>query len=287
MPNPSPTLRRRSLSGELERLRRTRGLTAEQVDIECGWTKGKTARMERNEWVRPDPRDIRDMLDVYGVADSRRREELLLWARQGRERGWWHPYRNMLSNTHTTYIGLEYGTAVLRVFELAVVPGIVQTEDYARAIMLRRPGRLSEEEIEHRVKIRMERQQILYGEDPTLLRIVLDEASLRRGAGSTLVMKRQLEHLVKVAELPKVELQVIPFSKGTHAGTQGPFTILKFDEGADALPAVYTENVAGEHFIEQPDEVESFESTFESLVAMALDMTDSIELVSQIAESLA
>jgi len=285
MPNPSPTLRRRSLSGELFRLRKANGFTAEQVDEAHDWTKGKTARMERNEWVRPDPNDIRLMLDHYGVTDTHRREELLTWARQGRERGWWQPYRKMLSPIYTTYIGLESGASGLRLFELAVIPGLLQTADYARSLMQRRPGALTLDEIDKRVDIRMERQKILTGENPTQLRAVIDEAALRRGAGGTEVMRAQMQHLLEMAELPNVEIQVIPFSAGTHAGTQGPFTILEFADATDR-PAAYLENGAGELFLEYPD-VDQYLDTFERLVAIAESPAHTIRLVEEISKTLA
>lgn len=289
MPKPSPTVRRRSLSGELFRLRKAKGLTAEQVDSANEWAKGRTARMERNEWLRPDPRDVGDMLTLYEVTDTRRRDELLTWARQGREKGWWHPYREMLSEAYTTFIGLEYGASTLRTFELAVIPGLLQTPDYARAHMQRWPGELDLGEIDQRVQIRMERQQILHGDDPTRLRAVIDEAALRRIAGSPEIMKAQMRHLVEMSELPRVEIQVIPFEAGTHAGTQGPFTVLEFGDGDDVvdLPAIYTENIAGELFIEQPEEVNRFRRAFDGLIASALSPADTIEMVSQIAKTLA
>ncbi len=285
MPNPSPTLRRRSLSGELYRLRKAKGFTAEQVDDAHDWTKGKTARMERNEWVRPDPNDIRLMLDHYGVTDAHRCEELLTWARQGRERGWWQPYRKMLSPIYTTYIGLESGASKLCVFELAVIPGVLQTADYARSLMQRRPGALTPDEIDKRIAIRMERQKILSGDNPTHLRAVIDEAALRRGAGGTEVMRAQMHHLLEMAELPNVEIQVIPFSAGTHAGTQGPFTILEFADATDR-PAAYLENGAGELFLEYPD-VDQYLDTFERLVAIAVSPEHTIRLVEDISKTLA
>lgn len=285
MPNPSPTLRRRSLSLELARLRKAKGMTAEQVDRAHDWTKGKVARMERNEWVLPDKNDIALMLDTYEVTDAHKRDELLLWAKQGRERGWWHPYRNMLSEAYTTFIGLEYGASELRTWELAVVPGILQTPDYARGHLNRWPGELNPKEIDDRVEIRTQRQQILHRENPARLRAVIDEAAIRRAAGGTEVMRAQLLHLVQMAELPRVEIQVIPFEAGTHAGTQGPFTMLDFAEGEP--PAVYVENVAGELFLEQEEEIARFRRTFERLTAVALSPVDSIGMFSQVAKTLA
>jgi Domain of unknown function (DUF5753) len=186
--------------------------------------------------------------------------------------------RAMLSESYTTYIGLEAEASTLRVFELAVIPGILQTTDYAGALMRRRPGELPTETIDQRVDIRMARQQVLTGDDPARLRAVIDEAALRRDAGSPEVMKAQMEHLLATADLPRVELQVIPFSAGTHADTQGPFTILEFRDPTD-LPAVYTENVAGEFFVERPEEVERFQLAFERLTAIAPSPEDSIAMI--------
>ncbi|MBC6471061.1 helix-turn-helix domain-containing protein [Actinomadura alba] len=281
-PRRSPTLRRRRLSAELRRLRRDCGLTALDVTDRLNWAAGKLTRMERGEWVRPNPRDVQDLLDVYGVTDQHQREQLMAWAREGRERGWWHPYRDMLSESYTTFIGLEAETATERTFELAVIPGILQTADYARALMSRGPAEISAAEIDHRVEIRMARQQILTGEDPLRLWAVIDEAALQRPAGGDVVMRAQMQHLIKVAELPKVTLQVIPFSSGTHPGTKGPFTILEFRERQDP-DAVYVENVAGELFIEEPEEVDSFRIAFERLTAVAKSPEDTIATIAGLA----
>lgn len=273
----SPTLRRRRLSAELRRLRQACGLTALEVTERLGWASGKLTRMERGEWVRPNPRDVQDLLDVYGITDARQREQLMTWAREGRERGWWHPYREMLSESYTTFLGLEQEASTERTFELAVIPGNLQTAEYAEALMRRGPAELSAKEIKDRVEIRMKRQEILTGDDPVRLWAVIDEAALVRSAGGDDVMRGQLRHLIEVAELPKVTLQVIPFSKGTHSGTKGPFTILEFPEREDP-DAVYVENIAGELFIEEAEEVDRFRIAFERLTAVAEGPEDTIAL---------
>lgn len=279
-PRRSPTLRRRRLSAELRRLRAAAGMTAIDVTNGLGWASGKLTRMERGEWVRPNPRDVEDLLGVYGVTDADHRAQLVLWAREGRERGWWHPYREMLSESYTTFLGLEQEVSTERVFELAVIPGILQTDDYARALMARGPAELSEQEIENRVTIRMRRQELLTGENPVRLWVVMDEAALRRSAGGEEVMQGQLAHLIEMSRLPKVTIQVIPFSAGTHSGTQGPFTILEFPKREDP-DSVYVETVAGELFVEEPEEVDRFKIAFDRLVATAGSPDDTTTMIQQ------
>lgn len=279
-PRHSPTLRRRRLSAELLRLRQAREVTAIDVTNRLSWASGKLTRMERGEWVRPNPRDVQDLLDVYEVTDERQREQLMAWAKEGRERGWWHPYREMLSEIYTTMIGLEVEASTERIFELAVIPGLFQTPDYARALMHRGPAELSAKEIDDRVDVRVKRQEVLTGDDPIRVWAVLDEAALVRPAGSDAVMQAQMRQLLEMAELPKVTLQVIPFCKGTHPGTKGPFTILEFPERADP-DAVYVENVAGELFIEEPEEVDRFRIAFERLTAVADSPEDTMAMIAQ------
>ncbi|WP_067475452.1 helix-turn-helix domain-containing protein [Actinomadura hibisca] len=274
----SPTLRRRRLSAELRRLRQDCGLTALDVTQRLSWAAGKLTRMERGEWVRPNPRDVQDLLDVYEVTDEHQREQLMAWAREGRERGWWHPYRDMLSESYTTFVGLEAEASTERTFELAVIPGLLQTADYARALLRSGPAEISSEQIEQRVDIRLARQSILTSGDPLRLLAVVDEAALRRPAGDETVMRAQLEHLLEAAELPRVTLLVIPFRKGRHPGTTGPFTILEFPERLDP-DAVYVENVAGELFIEEPSDVDRFRIAFERLTAVAESPEDTIKMI--------
>lgn len=275
----SPTVRRRRLSAELRRLLVSSGLTAIQVDERLGWTGGKFAKMARGQWVRPNPRDIADLLDLFAVEDQHQREEMLRWAREGRERGWWHPYREMISERYTTYIGLEAEAASVLNFELGMMPGLAQTSEYARALLLGGPGELSGDEINQRIEIRRERQKLLTQEhDPLRLWAVLDEAVLRRPIGGSEVMRAQLDHLVELAELPKVTVQVIPYSVGSHPGVGGPFAILEFPEPLDP-DVVYVENIAGELLIEEPRDVAKFKVGFQRLGAVALSPADSLSVI--------
>jgi hypothetical protein len=283
----SPTLRRRRLSTELRRLLEASGLTAVQVDKDLGWTPGKLAKMARGQWLRPNPRDIQDLLDRLlpletECSDEERvhyREELLRWAREGREKGWWYPYREMISESYTNFIGLEDGAASVLTFELGIMPGLVQTPEYAEALLLGGPSELSSEQIAQRVEIRLERQKLLTrDDDPVRLWAVIDESVLRRPVGGPAVLKAQLAHLTELIKQPKVTVQVVPNGVGAHPGLNGPFTILEFPEPLDH-DAVYTENIAGELMVEEQHDVGRFKVAFQRLTATAKSPEDSLELI--------
>jgi hypothetical protein len=275
----SPTLRRRRLSTELTQLReQTEYANAVDVDKALDWTAGKLARMERRNWRRPNPRDIKDLLDLYGVTDEAQRDYLITLAREGRQRGWWHSYVDMLSEQYTTYIDFEAGAKALYAFQPISLPGLLQTKDYALALVKEGPAEISDAEAERRVDLRMERQRILTGEDPLRLWVVLDEAVLRRQVGGPDVMRGQLAHLLEVTKLALVTLQVISFEAGAHSGTTGPFTILEFPDPRDPQ-AVYVDTPAGELFVEHLEEVRRFQTAFERLRATALSPRDSIAMI--------
>lgn len=277
----SPTLRRRRLSAELRQLRNQAGMTLEQVAERLEFSTAKLRFIESAQWVRPNIGDVRNLLDVYGVTDERRREELLRLAREGRQRGWWQPYSKMLSETYTTYIGLEAEAAKLLTYQPLIVPGLFQTEAYARALIQATPDEISDQVIEDRVAVRMERQQILTGSDPLSVWAVIDEAVLRRPIGGPEVMHAQLERLLELARLPNVTLQLIPFDVGAHPGAgRGPFTILQFPQEADR-DAVYLDNFAGELYVEEAGEVNLFHDGFRHLVGVALSPKATMAFVAE------
>lgn len=272
----SPTLRRRRLSAELRRLRAASGLKLTEVAERAGWSEGKQRWIEDAQWVRPNPRDVQDLLDIYGVTDKRQRDELLRWAREGRQRGWWHAYREMLSEGYSTYIGLEAEATEILTFELAVIPGLAQTEAYARALVAEGPAELDDAGIEQRVKIRAERQRVLTGDDPVRLSMVIDEAALRRPVGGPEVMREQFEHLAALARRPGVILQILPYDVGSHPAMGGPFTVLSF-EGDPA--AAYVPTIAGELLIEEAKDVARYQRVFRRLNIKALTPEDTIALL--------
>lgn len=279
----SPTLRRRRLSAELRALREASKLTSVEATKRLEWSSGRLTRMERGEWLRPNPRDIADLLDLYGVTDERQREYLLTLAREGRQRGWWHPHRELLSERYSTYIGLETDAASALTFEGLRLPGLLQTADYARGLLAGGPSELGAEEIEKRVEIRMERQKLLTrDDDPLRLWAVMDEAVLRRSMGGPDIARAQLQHLIELSALPKVTLQVVTFAVSFHPGVGGPFTILEFPEPLDP-DAVYVENIAGELLVEDPHDVARFKLAFQRLGAVALSPRDSIAMIAEVA----
>jgi hypothetical protein len=287
MPGPrhSPTLRRRRLSAELRAFRETAGMTSVEATKRLEWSGGRLTKMERGEWVRPNPRDIKDLLDLYGVTDPRKREDLITMAKEGREKGWWHAYRQMMSEEYTTYVGLEAGAESVSTFD-QVMNGLLQTEDYARALLLDGPAEITAEQVDKRIDVRARRQELLTREDnPLRLWAVMDEAALRRQVGGRDVLRAQLQHVLNLAELARVTVQVIPFSAGAHAAVTGAFSILGFPEREDP-DAVYVETPAGELFVEDLEEVGRFQIAFQRLQATALRPGDSLDLMVAVAAEL-
>ena len=275
----SPPLRRRRLSAELRRLREAAGLSSTEVSRRLDWSAGKLTRIERGEWLRPNPRDVQDLLDVYGITDLRQREELIRWAREGRQRGWWHPYRDVLSEAYSAYIGLEAAAKSLLTFQPLMIPGLLQTGDYARAVIAGGPAEISAEEVDRRVRVRIERQNALRVADPLRVWAVIDEAALRRPVGGPEVMRDQLKRLQDVATLDKVTLQVIPFGVGVHPGVAGgSFAILEFP-GPEDPDAVHVDTVAGELFVEEPDQVDRYRVAFQHLTTVALSPEDTLTMI--------
>lgn len=273
----SPTARRRELSKALRELRGQGGFSVADAAEALDCSPDKIMWIERAEWVKPKVRDVRDLLDKYGVTDERQREKLFTMAREGSQRDWWQPYRKMLSDRYTTYIGLEGDAETVLTFELTVFPGLMQSEDYARALIQAGPAEISVDEVEQRVKVRMERQRVLHGTDPVRLWAIVDEAALRRPIGGHEVMRSQLNHLLKLANLPKVTLQMIPFAAGPHPSTAGSFTILSFP---DDPGAAYVETVAGELLIEEATDVRRYEAAFRQLITKSMDPADTIAMLS-------
>lgn len=277
----SPTLRRRRLAQELRRLRDESEKTSVEVAKALEWNPSKLTRMERNEGRRYSVRDIRDLCDIYGVTDQVYRERLEQLARDGAKKSWWDPYDKMLSEATTTFIGLEAEAAKVLVFESLAVPGLLQTQDYAEAIVRSTPTTISDEEIKARVDIRMRRQQALHDHPALEIVAVIDEAVLRREVGGPLrpeIMAAQLDHLAEVARLPNVTLHVIPFAAGAHAAMSGSFNILRFPEPGD-LDAVFADLVAGQMFLEEQEEVRRYHDAFLHLVGTAASPAHTLEML--------
>jgi transcriptional regulator with XRE-family HTH domain len=274
----SPTIRRRRLGAELRRHREAAGITIDVVADRLGCSASKVSRIETGHTVAA-LRDVHDILDIYGVGESVK-AELVQIAREAQQKGWWHPYSTVLSGA---YVGLEAAARSIRTYEQQVVPGLLQSEEYAIAMI--RAARLgdTDTEIEQRVHVRIARQSLLTQDDPIDLRVVLDEAVLSRPVGGDEVMRDQLMRLIEAARRPNVTIQILPFAAGPHAGMDGTFAILEFEEDEDA-DVVFAENATGGLFLEKAEELRKYHSVFETIRATALDPEESIEMIEMLVE---
>src|ERR1017187_7332910 len=275
-PEQNPTLRGRRLAMELQRRREATGMSREEVARQLEWSTSTLFRIETGR-SRPQPGNVRELLELYGVTGPER-DGLIQLARDARQPGWWHSFRDVLPNPYEVYIGLETGAISIRNFEPLLIPGLLQTADYARAMIRGGARELDRDEIERRVEVRLSRQQVLVTEDRPRLWAVIDEAVIRRVVGSPAIMAAQLHQLAEAAEHGKTTLQVVPFSAGAHAGTSGPFVILGLPEPAEP-DLVYVETLAGDIYLEEPADVDRYTLAFDRLRAAALHPDDSIALV--------
>jgi hypothetical protein len=225
-------------------------------------------------------RDVGDLLTLYGVTDSEERAALLNLAREANTPGWWHAYSDILPTWLEAYVGLEAAASVLRTYEVQLVPGLLQTEEYARAL-IRQGSAVTEEEIARRGELRASRQEILRRPDAPQLWAVVDEGALRRPVGSPEIVREQLKHLIEVTDHPAVTLQVLPFAAGAHAAMGGPFTILRFAE-PDLADVVYIEQLTSALYLDKPVEVDSYLEVMEQLCLQAEPATSTTDILSQI-----
>jgi hypothetical protein len=279
----SPTVRRRRLSSELRAHREAAKLTCEDVAEHLECSASKISRVETGR-VSVSPRDVRDMLELYGVAPALR-ENLVQLARDSRQKGWWHAYSDTIEPRFATYVGLENAAAEIRTYEVNLVPGLLQTEDYARTVIAAGNLTGTQAEVERRVALRMARQPMLTSETPPQMWAVLDEAALRRTVGGRGLMRLQLEHLVDLAALPNVAVQVIPFGAGGHPGMGKPFVILTFPERADP-DVVYLEDLTSALYVEDLSQVDQYNVLFNHLRATALSFEDSASLITSITKEM-
>jgi len=269
-------MRRRRLAAELRRLRSDADLSIEEAAGKLTWPGSKVSRIE-NRQVGISPRDLRKLLDLYHVEDRAYREELLEIGRRATERGWWQAYSGgVVPNAYANLIGLEAEAATVRTYEPELIPGLLQTADYARAVI--RAGRPADTlgEIDRRVEVRLERQEVLTRTDPPppKVGVVLNEAVLARRVGGPEIMRAQLEHLMRERDRANITVQILPFSAGEHPAMVGPFTMLTFIDPADP-GVVNVENIIGAHALERPEEIRSYEDVWNAIQARAVSPADS------------
>jgi len=271
----SPTVRRRELGALLRKLRTEKGLTVEQAAEQLMFSMSKLSRMETGHGVATR-RDIRDLCALYEVTDQAERERMLKLAAEGKQAGWWQGY----DLPYSTYVGLEAEATAISDFQSSVVPGLLQTADYARAGHQGAMPRLSPEEIERRIEAKLTRQALLAQGDPPAFSAVLDEAVLHRMVGGPAVISAQLERLIEAANRPRVTIQVIPFTLGAHPGVESNFNILEMPSPTPGV--VFVEGLVGSIYLERPEELTRYRQIFERLQTIALSPKDTIALIAEI-----
>ena len=277
-----PTVLRILLGTQLRTLREANGVTRENAGWEIRASESKISRMELGR-VGFKERDIADLLTRYGVLDEAERAEFLLLAREANVPGWWHRYSDLLPTWFETYLGLEQAASVIRTYELQFVPGLLQTHDYARAVISLACTRA--EEVERRVELRMRRQDLLTAPGAPTVWAVIDEAALRRPIGGAEVMRGQIQHLVELMAQSNITIQVMPFSFGGHAAEGGAFSILRFND--PELPdIVYVEQLASALYLDKRDEVDRYGAVMERLCAVSTTPAETVDLLEKIMQEL-
>lgn len=281
----APSIRLRRLAGELKRLRVAADLKQEHVAERTGLDASSIYRIER-AMNKPQRRTVLTLLDLYGVKDPDRRATLLDWLKDpGDGQIWFQRYELFLTEEMALYVRLEHEAESLRSYESMLVPGLLQTEDYARAITRTMTG-LPAEEVERRVQVRMHRKDVLNRPTPLRLRAVLDEAAIRRVVGGPAVMRAQLELLLAACDHPYTVLQIMPFSAGEYPAMIGNFVLMDFATPFDA-PVVYVESSAGDAFLEREEDVARYSGYFEEITSRALPPDESRALIGEAARVLA
>jgi transcriptional regulator with XRE-family HTH domain len=283
-----PVVQSALLRNELVRLRRERGLTQQQVAAELEWSASKLIRVEGGHSSITKV-DLDALLSKYGVKDESDRELLHALNREARKQGWWHAYRDYVSATYLSYVGLEAGASFIRQFQIGFIPGLLQTPDYAR--LATEVGQIDEETVNPVVEVRLRRQaELAQRSVPPRLYVVMDEGAIRRHVGikkDPTIMPKQLRHVADRAERDRlVTVRVVPFSAGEYPGLFGPFTLLEFDGG---LPdTLYLDAGRGDYAIASGDDprVSEYTADYQKTLEAALPADESIDLIRQVAEAM-
>ncbi|WP_405814007.1 helix-turn-helix domain-containing protein [Streptomyces sp. NBC_01390] len=274
-----PAVRRRKLGAELRALRARAGLTSGQAARLVGWHQSKVSRIETGA-SGVKPADVRLLLDAYAVPEGESRELLLVLAgtEDGDRHNWWHAYRGVLPPAYRDFISLESQAGTMRTLETSVVPGLLQTREYARAVTRAAVDGLEEKRLDALVEVRLARQDVLRSDRPLELSAVLDEAVLRREVGGPEVMTRQLAWLLEAAQLPQVRLQILPFTAGAYIGITGPFVIFSFPSTSD-LDVVVLDQMMSSLYLERKEDLRAYSEAFNTLQIHALSPEDSLDFI--------
>jgi transcriptional regulator with XRE-family HTH domain len=276
------TVRSRRLALELKHFREQAGLTGEQVAEPMGWSVAKVYRIEGDK-VRILVRDVTRLLNLYQVTGAQA-DAVLELARQARVKDWWQQYSGAIPEWFQFYVGLEAATSSMHGYDSEMVPGLLQTEDYIRAIMSTAPVP-DGEDVERQIQVRMERQKRLTAPDAPNLWVVLNEAVIRRTVGGAKVMREQLRRLAEISTLGHVTIQVLGYDAGAHPAMHGSFTVMQFPDPADT-DVVYVEAQTGALYLEKTEDVRRYSLMFDHLRAQALSQEASRDLMAQVAANM-
>ncbi|WP_030295878.1 helix-turn-helix domain-containing protein [Streptomyces sp. NRRL F-5681] len=283
--HPRPTVRRRRVGAELKRLREKAGVRMEDAAERIGGDKPKISRQE-NGRQGVSKLEIEALLELYGVSDDRLRTALITLAREGRRKGWWAQYSDILSSNFQERLSIEADTARILSFQPMLVPGLLQTVEYATQVIRSAGKNATEEQIASYIDVRRSRQEIFTRENPPQFVCLLDEAVLHREIGGPAVMAAQLGKILEISNPPKLTIQVVPFAEGWHAGADGAFSIYSYPDPMD-LDVVNLEYLDGALYLEEDESVERYQLAFEELRTASLTTKQSMELVSSVQEEFA
>ncbi|MEV4078293.1 helix-turn-helix domain-containing protein [Nonomuraea fuscirosea] len=281
-PGSGPTALRILLGSQLRKLREARNVTREEAGHLIRGSESKISRMELGR-VGFKERDVADLLTLYGVVDDQARSAVLDLVTTANEPGWWHRFNDVLPTWFQAYVGLEEAAARIRTYEVQFVPGLLQTKEYARAVVTAGSAGIAAEEIARRVDLRLERQRMLDRPDGPIFWAVIDEAALRRPIGGAEVMRAQLEHLIDLMRQSSITIQIMPFSFGGHSAEGGAFSILRFPD-SDLPDVVYVEQLASALYLDKREDVDRYTEVMERLCAVSTTPDETIELLRTIAD---
>jgi Domain of unknown function (DUF5753)/Helix-turn-helix domain len=279
MTEPAPgsaTVRRMIVGAHLRRLREEKGITRADAGYTIRASESKMSRLELGR-VAFKERDISDLLVYYGVTDPEQRDQVIRLVREANRPSWWREFDDVMPQYFQNYIGLEEAASTLRTYEIHFVPGLLQTPEYARAVLSSTVPRLTGRDLDRAVTLRLTRQQVIERDEPLRVWAVVDEAALRRRIGKAATHRTQLEHLVELAERPGIALQVLPTENGLHVGG-GPFSILRFDD--PELPdVVYVESLVGASYVDKTEHVERYVEVMSRLNVESLTPDESVAFI--------
>ncbi len=279
-----PTVRRRIVGAQLRRLREAAGVSRKEAADAIHSTESRISRLEQGR-VGLDEDEVIGLLERYGIDDRHERDALLAVVREASRPGWLQAYSKAMPAWFRPYVDLEEAAQVIRTYEVQFIPGLLQTEEYARAVIAHGMSDPSAAEIERRVELRMRRQRILYQPHPPRLWAVIDEAALWRPIGGPEVARGQLRALHEAARRDNITVQVMPFRVGGHAGEAGAFTILRFPE--PELPDIaYIEQLTGAMYLEKDDDLDHYTAAMERLCVQSASPEESMDLISKIMREL-